>query len=321
MATTTTPGSSSDGNAPTSVTSCSLAPKTGLPLGSELVDTRLIQFGDHFRGTHISESTDGLSIPSIEISDLLESIREHGIIDPVVVWADPELANTPFKYRLVDGCRRLCSARKIRETDNHDTVLIPARIDDIDTREEAKQRGLLKNLSAKRLSREEVAMAFNHYLNEGWSQEKIAAAFGVSKSTVGRYVAAIRNASKEVKAALARGDIDLAVVLGFQGLSHDKQLEKLQELLRARLDSPEAYERVWGKIRGAAGGNKLLPPGKVQKLRKAAHSFVAKHGEDPQMTDYVTRANIAMEVLDLVKRDREDEDIVLFGYELPASTN
>lgn len=111
---------------------------------------------------------------SEELSELEASIREHGILQPLIVTPGPK----PDQYILIAGERRLMAARQanLRE--------VPVVIRD-SSEEELVELALVENLQRADLNPLETAEAY-HQLNEefGLSHEVIASRVGKSRTSV-----------------------------------------------------------------------------------------------------------------------------------------
>lgn len=107
-----------------------------------------------------------------ELDGLADSIRLHGILQPIVVRP------RDGRYQLVAGERRLRAAQHLSLT------AIPARIVELDDRQTC-ELALVENLQRKDLNAIEKARAFQKYLEQfGSTHEDLAAQLGVDRSTV-----------------------------------------------------------------------------------------------------------------------------------------
>lgn len=107
------------------------------------------------------------------IDELADSIREHGIIQPLTVRQLQDGC-----YEIIAGERRWRAARKL----NMDKV--PARIIEADDRQ-AMEMGLVENLQREDLNPIEEAMGYRTLINTyGLTQEKAAERVGKSRPAV-----------------------------------------------------------------------------------------------------------------------------------------
>ncbi|OPY62250.1 MAG: Chromosome-partitioning protein Spo0J [Pelotomaculum sp. PtaU1.Bin065] len=116
----------------------------------------------------------------VKLLELAESIKENGVIEPLIVRGDPD--KTPnFKddsFELIAGERRL-RAVKLVGLDK-----VPVRIMFIDKKQAAKLQ-LIENVQREDLNPVEEAYAYKALLVEhGYTQEKLAAELGVSQAYI-----------------------------------------------------------------------------------------------------------------------------------------
>jgi ParB family chromosome partitioning protein len=111
-----------------------------------------------------------------EISALADSLRQHGMIQPVLV------RNVNDRYQLIAGERRL---RASLEAQLHE---IPARVMDLDD-QRVTELAMVENLQREDLNALEKAAAFRDYLNRyGGTQEELAGRLGLDRSTVSNLI-------------------------------------------------------------------------------------------------------------------------------------
>src|SRR5262249_3417558 len=107
-----------------------------------------------------------------EISSLADSLRQHGMIQPVLVRAVGE------RYQLIAGARRLHASI---EAHLHE---VPARLLVLDDRT-VFELAMVENLQREDLNAIDKANAFRQYLSTyGGTQEDLASRLGVDRSTV-----------------------------------------------------------------------------------------------------------------------------------------
>lgn len=109
---------------------------------------------------------------SESLEDLVASIKEKGIIQPVLV------RRSPSGYQLIAGERRLRAAKSLNFKE------IPAIIKDA-TNEESLELALIENIQRQNLNPIEEACAFKHLMEQfSFTQEKIAQAVGKARVSV-----------------------------------------------------------------------------------------------------------------------------------------
>lgn len=195
-----------------------------------------------------------------KLQELAESIRENGIIEPLIVRA-PNLEVAPdFKndyFNLIAGERRLRAA-KLAGLDR-----VPARVMFIDKKQAAKLQ-LIENVQREDLNPIEEAHAFRTLLDEhAYTQEALGAELGVSQSHIANRLRLLR-LPEEVKENISRKIISAG---------HAHALLKLE---KAPAFMKKAAEAI---------AEKQVP---VTKTAEAIAKVVAEHGK-PLFNDYGTK--------------------------------
>jgi ParB family chromosome partitioning protein len=111
-----------------------------------------------------------------EIASLAESLRQHGMIQPIIV------RSVGLRYQLIAGERRL---RASVEAQLHE---IPARVLDLDD-QRVFELAMVENLQREDLNAIDKAGAFRDYLSRyGGTQEDLAGRLGIDRSTVSNLI-------------------------------------------------------------------------------------------------------------------------------------
>jgi ParB family chromosome partitioning protein len=111
-----------------------------------------------------------------EIAALADSLRQHGMIQPVLVRPVNE------RYQLIAGERRL---RAAIDAQLHE---IPARVMELDD-QRVSELAMVENLQREDLNALEKAGAFRDYLTRyGGTQEELAGRLGLDRSTVSNLI-------------------------------------------------------------------------------------------------------------------------------------
>ena len=127
-----------------------------------------------------------------ELQALADSIREHGLLQPIVVRRDGG------RYQLIAGERRLRAAIKAGWSD------VPAQIRDVDERQLA-ELAIVENLQRKDLNPLEKAASFQQYLQQyGCTQDELASRLKIDRSTVANLIRLLELPA-EVQDALRAG--------------------------------------------------------------------------------------------------------------------
>jgi ParB family chromosome partitioning protein len=129
-----------------------------------------------------------------EIAALCESLKEHGLIQPIVVRRAGE------RYQLIAGERRLRAAIKAGWSE------VPAQLKQADDREVA-ELAIVENLQRKDLNALEKAASFQQYLEKyDCTQEELAQRLKIDRSTVANLIRLLE-LPVEVQDAVRRGSI------------------------------------------------------------------------------------------------------------------
>jgi ParB family chromosome partitioning protein len=111
-----------------------------------------------------------------EIASLADSLRQHGMLQPILVRA------VGPRYQLIAGERRL---RASIEAQLHE---VPARVLDLDD-QRVYELAMVENLQREDLNAIDKAHAFRDYLSRyGGTQEELAGRLGIDRSTVSNLI-------------------------------------------------------------------------------------------------------------------------------------
>ena len=190
-----------------------------------------------------------------EIASLADSIRQHGMLQPILVRTVGD------RYQLIAGERRLRASAEARLHE------VPARVMELSDQRVA-ELAMVENLQREDLGPLEKATAFRAYLDAyGGTQEDLGARLGVDRSTVTNLLRLL-DLPEPVREALTDRKITQGharALLALEG--EEARLEALFKVLYDKLTVRETEALV------AAGA----PPKKRPRLRKdGAHDPAAK---------------------------------------------
>jgi len=166
------------------------------------------------------------------LNELVESIREHGIIQPLIV------TRTNGKYELIAGERRLRSAKILGLKE------VPVIV-----REASEQKKLefaiIENLQRENLNPLETAWAYQKLIDEfNISQEDAAKRMGKARSTVANSLRLLL-LPDEIKTALAEKRISEAHAKYLLGLdSEAKQINVYRKIVRNNMTVAETDREI-----------------------------------------------------------------------------
>ncbi len=179
---------------------------------------------------------------SAAIDELAASIRNHGVLQPVVVRATAE-----GSYQLIAGERRLRASRKLG------LEAIPALIRDGVSDHEMLELALVENVQRQSLNPIEKAVAFKDMLDAlGLSQEQVADKVGLRRSTVANHLRLL-SLPEPARDAVRQGLISMGHAKALVGLAESKVLSHLEDIVRDGL-SVRDIESIVRKDAGRTSG-------------------------------------------------------------------
>lgn len=152
------------------------------------------------------------------IEELSRSVREHGIVQPLVVTRIGE-----NKYRLIAGERRFRAAQRAELKE------VPVVIKETMTDSDTLQIALIENIQREDLNPIEEAYAY-HQLHEefGLTQEEISRRVGKERSTVANFLRLLK-LPDSVKKLLAAGQLSMGHARAILAVDSPKKQEQLAD--------------------------------------------------------------------------------------------
>ena len=152
------------------------------------------------------------------LNDLTRSVREHGIVQPIVVTRTAD-----NRYRLIAGERRFRAAQKAG------LQSVPAVIKDLQKEGDALQIALIENIQREDLNPIEEANAYHQLHDEfGLTQEEISRRVGKERSTVANFLRLLK-LPETVKQRLATGQLSMGHARALLSLDSAKKQEQLAD--------------------------------------------------------------------------------------------
>ena len=197
------------------------------------------------------------------IEELAASIRERGILQPILV----RRAGT--EYRIIAGERRWRAAQKAG------LHQIPALVKDLGD-EAAFEVALIENLQRQDLDPLEEAEAYRRLCEEhGLTQEEAAKRVGKDRSSVANAMRLLR-LPQEIRAAIAAGELDMGHARALLAVRDEARLLKLGRLVIERGLSVREVERLARGDRSVAGKPSKSEPSPT--LRREEESLMRALG-------------------------------------------
>jgi ParB family chromosome partitioning protein len=171
-----------------------------------------------------------------EIADLADSIRTHGILQPLVV----RRSGTGFE--LIAGERRLRAAQAA------DWRQVPVQIREVDDRQMA-ELAIVENVQRKDLNAIEKAESFQRYIDQyQCTQEELAARVQVDRSTVANLLRLLELPA-DVKKMVQAGDISQGHARALLPLGDEQeQIEFAQKIKKEGLSVRTTEQGVHDRI-------------------------------------------------------------------------
>lgn len=216
-----------------------------------------------------------------QLHDLVESIRERGIIQPLIVRKVGE------HYELIAGERRLRAATEVGLKEA--PVIVRNATD-----QEVIELALIENLQREGLNPIEEALAYERLAAEFYlTQEEIARRVGKSRAVVANALRLL-DLDSEVKSLLIQGRLSVGhakVLLGLK--NHAEQRAVAHQVLRRSASVRATEELVEAQLQQSKGTTATrkgkrqsavdLPPALLHLQNKLQHHFstrvLLQHGE------------------------------------------
>lgn len=158
-----------------------------------------------------------------KLEELAESIKQHGILQPLVVTQDGD------GYQLIAGERRLKAAKML------EMERVPIIVKDVSDRDKL-ELSIIENLQRDDLDPLEIANSYKRLMDEfSLNQEQIAEQLGKSTSTVANTLRLLK-LPKEIKEALQEGKISFShakIILGYP--TNTEQLQIFRKIIKQGL--------------------------------------------------------------------------------------
>jgi ParB family chromosome partitioning protein len=181
------------------------------------------------------------SFDEAEIADLADSIRVHGILQPLVVRRVGE------RIELIAGERRLRAAQAV------DWQQVPVQIRDVDDRQMA-ELAIVENVQRKDLNAIEKAESFQRYIETyRCTQEELAARVNIDRSTVANLIRLLELPA-QVKEMVQAGDISSGHARALLPLGdEDEQIQFAAKIKRDGMSVRATEQAVKEHIQSADG--------------------------------------------------------------------
>lgn len=166
-------------------------------------------------------------IDSEQLRELAESIREHGLIQPLIVTPAPDSTELAPRYQLIAGERRWTAAKLAG------LATVPVIVRGA-TPQEMLELALVENIQRADLNVLEEANAYQQLMSDfGLTQEQVAVKVGKSRAAITNALRLLKLPA-DIQSALADESISEGHARAMLTLADEK---KQKELLRAVMES------------------------------------------------------------------------------------
>jgi ParB family chromosome partitioning protein len=231
-----------------------------------------------------------------ELQELADSIREHGIVEPIIVEKDGDEA-----YTIVAGERRFRAAGLAGLAE----VPVIVRSYSADERMEIT---LIENVQRVDLNPVEEAAAYRNLMEvTGLSQDEMAVKVGKNRSTVANALRLLK-LPEEIRQSLEKGEISPGHARALLSTSGDEAMNTLfREVLEKGLSVREAEKRAAtlnGKEKGPGSEGTDPDAKRPPELRDIEEKLIEKFGTKVVITGDLAKGSIRIDYYSMEDLDR-----------------
>jgi ParB family transcriptional regulator, chromosome partitioning protein len=236
-----------------------------------------------------------------KLDELAQSIREHGVLEPLVVRKRSE-----GQFEIVAGERRWRAAQRagLRE------VMVVVR--DVSTRD-AYELALIENVQREDLDPIEFAEALDRLLKEhGYTQERLAERVGKDRSSIANALRLLR-LPKTVRERVVNGELSEGHARALLGAPNDEVLTDLADkVVKGHLSVRQTESLVRGtKVKAGTGGAKGdAPKTKSANVRDIEGRLEKRLGTRVELRDRDGAGEIVVKYSSWDELDRLLEDLL-----------
>jgi ParB family chromosome partitioning protein len=190
-----------------------------------------------------------LQLRQESLAELAESIREQGVLQPLIVRAVPAVDGDVTTYEIVAGERRWRAARLAG------LATVPVIVREL-TDQEALAVALIENLQREDLNPIDQAQSMARLVEEfGMTHDQIAKALGRSRAGVTNFLRLLELADG-VKDAVVAGTLDMGHARALLPLDSHRQVRLARKIVRFGWSTRKVEQTVKTLLEAPAGGSK-----------------------------------------------------------------
>jgi ParB family chromosome partitioning protein len=214
-------------------------------------------------------------IDSEKLDELAESIRQHGVIEPLVVRRRPGHDD----FEIIAGERRWRAAQK---AGLHEVMVVVREV----SAHEAYELALIENVQREDLDPIEFAEALSRLLEEhGYTQETLAGRLGKDRSTITNALRLLK-LPRRVREQVIRGELSEGHARALLGAPDDTTLETLADkVLRGKLNVRQTEALVRAAKREPGGNERPERAQKTAAVRDLETRLERKLGTKCEVRD------------------------------------
>jgi ParB family chromosome partitioning protein len=226
-----------------------------------------------------------------KLDELAQSIREHGLVEPLVVR---RMAGERDRFELIAGERRW---RALQRAGMREALVVVRDV----TPKEAFELALIENVQREDLNPIELAEAFDRLMRDhGFTQEALAARVGKDRTTIANALRLLRLPPR-IRARVVGGELSEGHARALLGVADAAVIEELSErVLKGKL-SVRATEAL---VRQRAGRNGARQQGKSPVVRDLEARLARALGTKVEVRDHGNKGEVAIPYADLDALDR-----------------
>tara|TARA_R110002096_G_scaffold113077_4_gene245988 strand:+ start:1261 stop:2160 length:900 start_codon:yes stop_codon:yes gene_type:complete len=183
-----------------------------------------------------------------DLNDLAASIAGRGIIQPIIVRPDPQIAG---QYQIVAGERRWRAAQQAKL---HEIPVLIREFDD----EQLLEVAIIENVQRSDLNAVEEALGYRALMDRfGHTQEQVSSALGKSRSYIAN-ILRLLNLPVEVQQYVREGRLSVGHARTLIG--NDKALEFANAMIKGDFSVREAESLVKQGLKPKSSGKRIAKP-------------------------------------------------------------
>ena len=227
------------------------------------------------------------------IEELAQSIREHGLLEPIVVRRVPG----QDRFEIIAGERRWRAAQRAGLKE----VMVVVK--DV-TPKAAFELALIENVQREDLNPVELAEALGRLLKEhGYTQEQLAERLGKDRTTIANSLRLMK-LPERVRSRVIRGELSEGHARALLGVADPSRMEELAErVLRGRMSVRQCEALVRG-VKAKKGGKGAAASGKSSSVRDLEQRLTRAAGTKVEVKDKGNKGEIVIPYADLDHLDR-----------------